>query len=105
MKRKVITARIDEQVFFQIEYLKRHLGDTNTTHILKEAVRHLYNDVKEQEAQKSPFELLEELNLIGCFEGEEDLSINYKNVLSQSLTKKHSSFKPKKKETKLNESK
>lgn len=34
------------------------------------------------------FELLEELNLIGCFEGEKTLSQNYKNELSKSLGKK-----------------
>lgn len=96
MKAKLITARIDEQVFAQIEYLKRHFGDSNTTSILKEAIRHYYNEIKSKESQKSPFDLLEELNLIGCLEAEENLSLDYKTVLSKSLSKKHSLSKSKK---------
>lgn len=97
MKTKTITARIDEQVCFQIDYLKAHLGASSTTNVLKTAVHRLYDSFKENEAQKSPFELLEELNLIGCCESEEKLSSDYKKELYQSITKKHSIKKPKKK--------
>jgi hypothetical protein len=48
-------------------------------------------------AQKSPFELLEKLHLIGCFEGEKTLSQNYKKLQSKSLEKKHQATKSKKK--------
>lgn len=87
--KKIITARIDDQVGYQIEYLKQHLGIQSTTRILTEAIGSFYNDIKQEERQKTPFELLEELNLIGCFEGEKTLSKNYKKILSQSLAKKH----------------
>lgn len=93
MGKRIITARIDEEVGFEIEFLKHRLGWQSTTHVLTEAVHNLYNSVKQQEAKKSPFELLEELNLIGCFEGENTLSQNYKNELSKSLSKKHKSKK------------
>ena len=97
MKTKIITARLDEQVGFQIEYLKSHLGVNSTTQVLKEAIHSLYEDVKQKESQKSPFELLEELHLIGCFEGEKKLSQNYKKKFSQSLEKKYKATKSKKK--------
>lgn len=99
LKAKIITARIDEQIVLQIEYLKRHLNVRNTTNVLKEAVANLYKSVKQREEQKSPFKLLEELHLIGCFEGEENLSITYKKELSDSLSKKHQSIKSKKKKS------
>jgi hypothetical protein len=41
-----------------------------------------------EKKQKSPFELLEELNLIDCLDAEPDLSINYKNKSSNSLPTK-----------------
>ena len=42
---------------------------------------------KSPKKKKTPFELLEEYNLIGCFEGEENLSRDYKKLLTQSLSK------------------
>lgn len=62
----------------------------STTHILTEAVLSLYNNIKQQ-AKKSSFELLEELDLIRCFEGEKLLSQNYKVELSKSLNQKYKS--------------
>lgn len=96
MKTKMISARVDEQLELQIEYLKRSLGVKTRTQVLTEAVHHLYEDIKEKEAHKTPLELLEELQLIGCLEVEGSLSINYKKQLSDSLHKKHRSIKHKK---------
>lgn len=88
MKAKIITARIDKQLDFQLEYLKRQFNTHNTTEILEKAISTLYNFEKEREAQKSPFELLDEQNLIGCFEGEKTLSTSYKKELTKSLKRK-----------------
>lgn len=55
--------------------------------------------MKQQESNQSPFELLEDLNLIGCFEGEKSLSQNYKNELSKALNRKQ---KLKKRNVKMN---
>lgn len=95
MKARIITARIDEQIIFQIDYIKRHLKADSTTQVLKTAVSSLYGAIKQQELQKSPFALLEELQLIGCFEGEQELSQIYKSDISDSLHKKHRSSPPK----------
>lgn len=89
MKTKIVTARMEEEVFHQIEYLKNQLGTNSTTGILKEAVHNLYNSFKKKEIRKSPFELLDELNLIGCIQGKKDLSVNYKKEITKSLVKKH----------------
>ena len=68
---------------------------TSTTSVLKEAVHRFYNDFKQKETQKTPYELLEELNLVGCINGGKNLSRDYKKELSQSLTKKHNKSKKK----------
>ena len=95
MRKRIITARIDAQIEFKIEFLKCHLGEKSTTTILTEAVHNLFNVVKEREKKQTPFEILEELNLIGCFEGEESLSQIYKDEISKSLNKKYKSKKTK----------
>lgn len=97
MKGKVITAREGEEVDFQIQYLKAQLATSSTTKVLTEAIHQLYKSFKDKEAQKSPFEMLEELNLIGCIEGNKNLSREYKKELYQSLSKKHGMSKAKKK--------
>lgn len=97
MKTKIVTARINEQIGFEIEYLKRHLNVQSTTQVITEAVTNLYTYVKEKKSQKTPFELLEELHLIGCFEGEKGLSQTYKEEISNSLSKKYRPNKLKKK--------
>ncbi len=97
MKTKLITARMDEQEIFQIEYLKKHLRSESTTQVLRNALNCLYQDVKQKEVKKTPFELLEELHLIGSFEGEKELSIDYKKKISKYVEQKHRSSKIKKK--------
>lgn len=93
MVKKIITARINKDVDFQINFIKNHLGVESTTQVLTQAVNNLYDVIKEKEVKKNPFEILEELNLIGCFEGEKTLSENYKEELSDSLKSKFRSKK------------
>jgi hypothetical protein len=38
---------------------------------------------------KSLYEKFEEKDLIGCFEDDEDISTNYKQILTESLEKKY----------------
>jgi len=91
MKTKMISARVDKELELQIEYLKSSLGVQTMTQVLTEAIHHLYYDSKAKAVRKTPFELLEELQLIGCLEDEKSLSTDYKAELSASLYKKHGS--------------
>lgn len=100
MKARIITARINEQIGSQIDYLKQHLNADSTTQVLTTAVSSLYDAIKQQESQKSPFTLLDELQLIGCFEGEKQLSQSYKRQISDTLDKKHRSSSAKSKRKK-----
>jgi hypothetical protein len=42
-----------------------------------------------QTVEKSNFEKFEQVGLIGCCDVEEDLSVNYKSVLAESLESKY----------------
>lgn len=91
MKTKLVTARFDEDVFTEIAFLRNKLQARTTTEVITEAIHFLYNDMIQKEKKKSPFELLEELGLIGCMDDKPNLSSDYKKNLSTSLEKKHRS--------------
>lgn len=93
MKEKVITARIDNDVVYQIQYLKNRLGLKNTTSVLVEAIHHLY--AQAQIPNPDPFEGLEKAGLIGCIEGKGDSSTTYKETVMQYLEDKYSNHKKK----------
>jgi hypothetical protein len=42
-----------------------------------------------QPPEKTPLEIFEELGLVGCIDGEPDLSINYKPLIHQHLQEKY----------------
>lgn len=90
MKSRIITARIDNSVNAEIEFIKTSLRLTSTTSILKFAIHNLYKSIKEEKSKKSSLEMFEEKGLFGCFKGPTNLSTNYKNVLSEVIEKKHS---------------
>jgi hypothetical protein len=90
MKTRIITARINDALNTEIEFLKNSLRLPNTTSILTYAIHNLYKSIKEEQSQKSSLEMFEEKGLIGCFEGDSDLSTTYKNIISEVAERKHS---------------
>lgn len=90
MKNKTIHARIGDQTFEELEYLKKDLGMPETTQVISFALHHLFSERQNRHAEKPLFERLEELDLIGSLSAPEELSESYKEVLTKSLTKKHS---------------
>lgn len=89
VKNRTIHARIDEGTYEEIEFLKRDLGFDETTQVVSFALSHLFRERVEKRALKSPFERIEELELMGALKGPPDLSENYKSVITKSLSKKH----------------
>ena len=81
-----INARIEEEQAKQLESIKRteHL---TTTQVVKRALD-LYFEQKKLK-HKSGIQQLLESDFIGCAEGPEDLSDDYKKYLTQSLGQKH----------------
>ena len=89
MKNRTIQARIEDKAYEELEFLKKDLGMKETTQVISFALHHLFTERKKTRENKSPFEAMEELGLIGSFSGAPDLSENYKEVLINSLKKKH----------------
>lgn len=81
MKTKVITARLDESLGREIEFLKSSLKLSNTTSVLSHAIHLLYTTTKKKQSKKSSLQLFEESGLLGCFEGPSDLSTSYKDEI------------------------
>lgn len=81
-----INARLDQEHIKKLEVLKsqEHL---TTTEVVKKALDYYYEMRKEN--NKSRVKQLLDSDFIGCGEGPEDLSENYKDYLTQSLSEKY----------------
>lgn len=95
-KQNIIHARISDITRKEIEYLKVELGIDQTTAIIEFALHHIVTEYKNKSKQKSPFEALQGMNLIGSIDADPDLSENYKNVVQKGVGKKHTNKKAKK---------
>lgn len=91
MKNNILTARVNDDLKAEIEFIKHSLHLPSTTSVLTYAIRNLYQAIKEEDSQKTSFELFEEQGLLGCMEGPSDLSTNYKTAISEIIETKHSS--------------
>ena len=81
-----INARLEDDYVDKLEYLKRQHGLT-TTEVMKQAIDLFYLQSKVRQSEK--VKTLLESDFIGCSDGPEDLSTNYKYYLTESLVKKH----------------
>lgn len=89
MKTRVITARLNDELSREIEFLKSSLNLTNTTSIVTQAIHLMYITTKNEQSAKSSLQLFEESGLLGCIQGAADLSTSYKEEISKSLQQKH----------------
>lgn len=81
-----INARLDEDHIQKLEALKlnKHM---NTTEVVKQAIDLLFE--QNQLHPKGSIHSLLESDFIGCFEGPEDLSENYKKAIGDYLDEKY----------------
>lgn len=85
-----INARFDEQTTSDLQFLRSALGDKSITDVLKVSVRQLAQDVRERKRAKQQKQLWRESGLIGCLQdAPSDLSVRYKQALTEGLTAKH----------------
>ncbi len=78
MKTRVITVRLSDELSREIEFLKSSLDLDNTTSVVSQAIHFMYTTTKNEQPTKSSLQLFEESGLLGCIEGPQDLSTNYK---------------------------
>lgn len=85
-----INARFDEQTTSDLQFLRSALGDKSITDVLKVSVRQLAQDIRERKRAKQQKQLWRESGLIGCLQdAPPDLSVRYKQALTEGLTSKH----------------
>ena len=89
MSGKTVSARFDEEVVEELEWLKRDLGITKTTDILVAAIHFFYRNARKSSKNQTAFDYLEESGFIGSLKGKPHFSSEYKQLLTDSLKEKH----------------
>lgn len=82
-----VNARLDSDRASKFNYIRQRTNQ-GTSEIMKVAID-LYYERLRQETSVKPLQLLQQAGLIGCAEGEPDLSVNYKQYLTESLNEKY----------------
>jgi hypothetical protein len=82
-----VNARLDSDRASKFNYIRQRTNQ-GTSEIMKVAID-LYYERLRQEMSVKPLQLLQQAGLIGCAEGEPDLSVNYKQYLTESLNEKY----------------
>ncbi|WP_334168709.1 hypothetical protein [Methylobacter sp.] len=83
-----INARLDEHSEKNLEFIKQVTGE-NVTQIIKDLLEERAQQLRQQNKPGSKLKALLESDFVGCAEGPEDLSANYKDYLYQGLKEKH----------------
>lgn len=76
-----------EQAFTAATKLSQERQDQLAQLILQEISRPQHQQVNK--VQKNPLQIFTELGLVGCIEGEPNLSANYKSIVKSYILKKH----------------
>ncbi|BBC26400.1 hypothetical protein ABRG53_4143 [Pseudanabaena sp. ABRG5-3] len=82
-----VNARLDRDRASKFNYIRRRTNQ-GASDIVKAAID-LYYEKLHQESPVKPLQLLKQSGLIGCAEGDADLSVNYKQYLTESLNEKY----------------
>jgi len=75
-----VNARLDSDRATKLNYIRQRTNQ-GTSEIMKVAIDFYYEKLR-QETPVKPLQLLRESGLIGCAEGDADLSVNYKQYLN-----------------------
>jgi hypothetical protein len=78
-----------EQAFTAATKLSQERQNKLAQLILQEISQQQHQQVNKAPIQKNPLQIFTELGLVGCIEGEPDLSANYKSVVKSYILKKH----------------
>lgn len=81
-----INARMDDEHARKLDAIKQVTGQ-NTSNAIKAAIDFYFDKIRSKQNVTS--KLIADSGLIGCSDGNEDLSISYKEQLNRSLDKKH----------------
>jgi hypothetical protein len=79
-----INARLDERSVENLEFIKQVTGE-NVTRIIKDLLEERASQLRQKNKPGSNLKALLESDFVGCGEGPEDGSINYKKYFADYL--------------------
>lgn len=86
---ETISFRVDDELKKELNYVKSVLNSTQSQAI-KDAIHTLYQFlIEKEESMKSPQAIFKESGYLGSFQGNSDLSVNYKKYFYETLKDKH----------------
>lgn len=93
MDRKTVSARLNENTVWKLEFLKSSMGGEtsatlSTTEVLTEAINQLYIVQSRRQQKKTAFDYLMESGFIGGVEGGKNDSTEYKSQVTKRIKKK-----------------
>ena len=83
-----MSFRFDKEMEEEFEFIQARLHISKTD-VVKQALHILYSRLKKKKLEQSPAELLKQSGLIGSFEAESDLSVNYKKIIAEDINDKY----------------
>lgn len=83
-----LNINLEEEEVTKLSIIQKITGK-DLTEVLRTAIDRYHQQVNKAPIQKSPLQIFTELGLVGCLEGEPDLSNNYKSVVKSYILKKH----------------
>jgi hypothetical protein len=81
-----IKIQLDSQHTKQLAYIQQHTHLDPVT-VLNQRIEQEYT--KLQTSRPNPLQLFEQAGLVGCFEGDSDLSTNYKSLIADCIAVDH----------------
>ena len=84
-----ITARLDAESENYLETIQKKKGLKTVTDVLKYSLREAANHLQDQAKPGDKMKVLLGSDYVGSFDGEEDLSVNYKQYVAEYLDEKY----------------
>ncbi|HBH36423.1 MAG TPA: hypothetical protein DDW45_08790 [Gammaproteobacteria bacterium] len=84
-----ITARLDAESKNYLETIQKKKGLKTVTDVLKYSLREAANHLQNQAKPGDKMKALLASDFVGSFDGEEDLSVNYKQYVAEYLDEKY----------------
>jgi hypothetical protein len=85
-----INARLDEETSNDLLFLRQELGETSVTDVLKYSLKRTAQELRDKLRAKSQKQIWLTSGFIGCIDGAEDLSSNYKHYVAEAVDEKYS---------------
>lgn len=85
-----INARFDEKTANDLQFLRKVLGNTSITDVLKHSIQQMAQEQRDKIRAKHQKQLWKDSGLIACIDNEhENLSSDYKKYVNHYLDEKH----------------